>query len=721
MRSIKHGVLGVSVSMCLSGLVYGQVGSDSRSTASALLEEVVVLGTKKSAGEASQDVAAQIAVFDSSNLEARQFSTLVDLSYSTPSVALNEGGPVPGFAQFSIRGSGATSTIPSLDPTVATFVNGVYLGTGYGVVADTYDLESVEIYKGPQGLLFGKNANGGAVLMRTKRPSGEFSADFKVGYETAEQVTVAGAIEGALGNSGVAGRVSGYWSDDGGYFENTVSGDDVGKQRAWLIRPTVLFQPNDTSSHTLMLEAGGMDGHGQIPQDTRGASADKPRNGISTVTDDPGYLDLEWQQATLESSWDVLGGVMTNILAYRAVDSDTYADIDGLPFHLFHGQLTLEQDQLSNELRYNGSVGDSAEIIAGIYYFEQEVEYRELRDIPPAGGLIAGGGDQDHTVLGAFISSDIYLTQNITANLGIRYTREEKDANVYPLGLPFCNTATLECNGVPLSSDDWSSWAPKIGLEYAVSDDSMVYALWSRAFRSGGFNFRSANPIPVATDQEQWDNYELGFKSDHMGGALRFNGAFFFLAIDNSQREVQITDPVLGIVQEIANTANIETYGIEAELTWAVTDSFVLTAGLGYNHGEYTDVFEDINGDGVVDGIDAALDIPQLYEWTGSIGAIWDINVPGGVLSLRANYGHRSETPFTDDNEAWFNEYDIVDVGATYFLDDAGLSVAFFGKNITDEAQLGGTATLPFGPFGASYYAPLTKGERYGVEVSYAF
>lgn len=188
--------------------------------AGALLEEIVTTARKRSAAEAVQDVPVAVSAFGSAQLDALFVKKLEDLSYIMPNVQLESVGTFPGVQNFSIRGQGINSSIPSVDPTVGVFVDGVYMGSTYGVVIDTFDLESVEVLRGLQGLLFGRNVTGGAVVLRNARPNGEYGLRFRVGVTDEEQFNIAAAIEGSLIEDKLAAKLVVYYDDDPGYFKN---------------------------------------------------------------------------------------------------------------------------------------------------------------------------------------------------------------------------------------------------------------------------------------------------------------------------------------------------------------------------------------------------------------------------------------------------------------------------------------------------------------------
>ena len=186
--------------------------------AGALLEEIVTTARKRSTAEAVQDVPIAVSAFGAAQIDALFVKKIDDLSYLMPNVQLEAVGTFPGVQNFSIRGQGINSSIPSVDPTVGVFVDGLYMGTTYGVVIDTFDLESIEVLRGPQGLLFGRNVTGGAVVVRNARPNGESGTRLRVGMNDEEHYNVAAAIEGALIEDRLAAKMVFYYDDDKGYL-----------------------------------------------------------------------------------------------------------------------------------------------------------------------------------------------------------------------------------------------------------------------------------------------------------------------------------------------------------------------------------------------------------------------------------------------------------------------------------------------------------------------
>jgi iron complex outermembrane recepter protein len=219
------------------------------------IETVTIVAQKRGTAESVQTVPIAVTALSGVTLEDRHIRTLQDLSTEAPNVTLSVGGTLPGFANFSIRGLGPNSTIPSIEPTVGMFVDGVYLGVSAGVVFDLFDLADVEILRGPQGLLFGRNTTGGAVLINSRRPGDTVSMRALARYETGPEKSFGLSVEGPLGDI-FRIKVAGYLDDDSGWFTNSFDGSDFGRQRTGFVRPMLVFMPVESFDTTAIFEHG---------------------------------------------------------------------------------------------------------------------------------------------------------------------------------------------------------------------------------------------------------------------------------------------------------------------------------------------------------------------------------------------------------------------------------------------------------------------------------
>ena len=744
--------LGLALTLGLAGQAQAQEQGDEESragTSSALMEEVTVTARKRE--EPVQQVPLSISAFSGEQIEALKVRDLKGLSVSMPNVAMDDIGTARAVANFSIRGLGINSSIPGIDPTVGVFIDGVYLGQNAGVVIDMFDVASLEVLRGPQGTLFGRNVTGGAVLINTRRPTDEF------------QLSLRGAVDGNPNGDGglnyyamasvsgpltetVSARLSLYHNEDKGWFTNLYDNSDYGKQRTTIIRPVVTWEPNDDVNLTVRWEHLESDGDGPPSQNhingsgVPGFFATFERDSFDFSVDAPGYGEIEMDMVTAQLDWDVAfgNGTITNIFGWREYFGDTYGDIDAQPVWLFHASSINDQEQLSNELRYNGTFGQ-ANVTTGLYWFDNEINYSENRDLLgiATGGVAPaltqnGGGILQVESKALFAAVDYALNDAWTLNAGIRYTTEDKDAQIVTLTRNLNNGCVVyegTCVFDFISSDDWDAWSGKLGFTYAIDDDKRLYGHWSRGHRSGGYNLRNTaidtvNFGPGPFDQETVDTYEVGYKSE-LGGRGRLNAALFYTTVDDMQREVNLADPFAGVVQVIKNTADTEIWGFEIDGTFALGSNTVLMTSLGWVDPSYRTVRFDLNGDGVIDARDEALKLPRAAEWTYSIGVNHDwLFDSGSALSFRINYAYRDDSIYTDNNLGWLLSQDILDAGLDYALEGGHWVFSLYGRNLLNSVNHGGDTQLPsvIGPVPAGgTFSPLTRGRVAGIEVTFNY
>ena len=721
----------------------------------ALLEEVVVTARKREEG--AQDVPLSISAFNSDQIEALKVRDLTNLRVGMPNVSLEDIGTTRGTANFSIRGLGINSSIPSIDPAVGVFVNGVYLGVNNGIIFDIFDLESIEVLRGPQGTLFGRNVTGGAILMNTKKPGDELEATLRYSIEAGDEGGASSIYQGAVGGpltDTIGGRLVVYYNDDDGRFENDFNGDDFGEIEQKMARGTLTWAATDTTDFTVMYEYNETDGQGPAAQShTNGSGVpgffvNNDRDSFDFSIDEEGFQENETNfiTAQLDQDVDFGEGTITAIYGYRDYEGTANIDVDGQPVWIFHAPSWLDAEQQSFELRYNGLFGERANVTTGVFYFDNVINYHERRNLvgldengapAPVGRAVGpaavfdGGGNYNVESYSVFAQVDYDLTEQLTLTAGINYSSEDKDTEIKSLSNlgPSCNVVTEDPAACPfdfVDDESWDNLAPKLGATYALSDEQAVYAHWTRGYRSGGYNLRntSFNPadIPGPFDEEEVNNYEIGYKSTHSWG--RLNAAFFYNEIDDMQRELNTPGPI-GTIQLVRNTADATITGVEVDGTFSLTDNLLLLASVGYIDAEYDEVREDLNGDGSVDRGDERLDIPRAPELTYSIGLTHDLDIGSwGYMTSRLTYSYRDEMAYTDDNNGFIDELEMLDAGLDFYSNDGHWVFSLYGRNLLDEVNHGGDTQLPDSiggvPVGGTF-SPLTPGIRYGAEVVYNF
>ncbi|WP_160153000.1 TonB-dependent receptor [Microbulbifer sp. ALW1] len=704
-----------------------------------LLEEVQVVARKRGDAERLQDVPVAATAYSGDQLEALQTRDLESLAFKMPNVQMDDAGTIKSTANFTVRGLGVNSSIPSIDPTVGVFVDGMYMGINAGVILDLFDLEGIEVLRGPQGLLFGRNVTGGAVVVKTAKPTEEFASKIRFSTTAQQETNLAGTVSGKISES-VNGRLTAYYSDDKGWFENKFNGNDnLGASTTWFVRPSFTVDLGESADLIVRLESGHVDADGPIGQNRGDFSPliaasvgvtdwDNSEDSFEVAIDNEGWAETDWTQAIAEYNRDVAfgSGTITNILAWRDYETDGEGDIDSLPVHLFHSYSLIDQDQLSNELRYSGRFGATA-ITSGVYWFTQDLKYIEERNLLGGALVMAGGGVQDHTAMGVFTQADIDLNDSWVLTLGGRYSSEEKSADIASI-IPGNGCDRDGCATYDFSdTEEWSAFTPKVGMQWLISNSAQAYAVWTKGFRSGGYNMRNTafGESPGPTDQEEQNSFEIGAKTQWLDGRVKTNMALFHNTIDDMQREVNLPSATAGVAQLIRNTADATIRGAEFEMMAGLTDSLLMTMNVGYVDGEYDDIWLDLTGDGVVDGADYGLEIPRLAPWTYGVGMVHDLQLGGwGALTSRINYNHRDASAYTDNNAGMLSEVEMVDFSIGFTPDSGSYRLALFGKNMLDEVSEGNDTQLPgmLGPVTLgpnSTFTPINRGRIVGIELNY--
>ena len=709
-------------------LAWIYAGASGAQEAPAVVEEVVVTASKKAHAESVQDVPFAVTAFGASQLETLNYKNISSLSYEMPNVSLeSNSGTTAATANFSIRGLGINSTIPSIDPTVGVFVDGVYMGIVTGTLFDDFDLERIEVLRGPQGVLFGRNVTGGAVLLRTKAPSDTLEMAAHAAVETGPNYIGDASISGPLIPGTLSFKLAARHNEDEGWFENDFNGRRFGDSSQTVVRPALRWTPNDALDVILRTEHGEASGDGSANQN----HALFPRDSFHFSNDAPGHNDTEWNQAFLESTLAVApgDGVITNIVGWREFETSATVDVDSSPAAAFHGELAVDQSQFSEELRYSGRLGP-AQVTTGIYYFEQDLLYLERRLL--AQGLVdrAGGGDGDFSTAAVFAATDWSLSRAVTLNLGLRYTSERKRASISTLraggGSVAGGTLVPDFNG----RDRWNDLSPRIGFQWTPAERTQLYASWSTGFRSGGFNFRNTDPgvAPGPFDSEKQRSVELGWKQDFAQRRARINVAVFRSEIDRLQREVN-SPGALGITQVISNVGDATIQGAELEASLRATSDLTVAIQAGYLHGSYDSLHFDLNGDGRVNSVDESLELPRLAPWSYGASIAYDRLLGSfGELASRVSFNHRDASFFTDNNLGRLNDANMLNANVTLTPAGGATSFSVYATNLLDEVTFGGESILPNSPaFGAvpggplPTFSPLNKGRVVGAELRVKF
>jgi iron complex outermembrane receptor protein len=692
------------------------------------LEEVLVTATKQ-VGVHDQDVPLTITALGAKQMQELQLSDFGSLNHVAPNVQLSQSSSVRGTINFSIRGLGTASSVVSSDPQVGVFVDGVYVPYTVGGNTDQFDLEAIEILRGPQGVLFGKNVSGGAVVLRTTAPTDHLHVDSGVSLESGPYYKAYAIISGPVTDH-ISVKVAGYSSVDEGYFTDIGpnSSGKAGGGRTWVGRAAVRYTPTDA------LEVIGRYEHGQYNSDQEGGHQ-------STALFEQGVLgkfDIESAGAsfthssrdnvTIEGNLHVpFGrGLITSILGWRAYDFNTSLNSGATKEGLLVAGTLLHQSQWSEELRYSGTFGD-VDVTSGLYYFTQQFNSAIKRRVL-LGPVQTAGGVLHQQTLGAFVAADWHLTEALTLNLGGRYSSERKGVRTAALGVNVCDpnsvfTSTLVCNFDQAGAKTWNAFIPKVGFQWRPQPNAQVYGSWTVGYRSGGYNVvrtvRGGQTTPY--DQEKNNALEAGIKIDLADRHVRLNAAVFRMDVKNLQRDVTRPDPIIGVSQQTSNVADAIFQGVEVETTVIVAEGLSVNGHLGIIDAHFVKVIGDLNQDGVVNFNDLQQDVVRVPPLSWHIGLNYEHAIGNiGEGAFRVNYGYIDPQYWNDNNSLGrLTHQKMLDGSVELTTFSQRVTFTVYGRNLLNERMTDVQTRFPVAVGGDVAY--IEKGRVFGASLNYKY
>lgn len=714
------------------------------------LGEIVVYAQKKGAGEELQKVPLAVTAVDASALEASHAVDLRDVGRIVPNSQLDGVGTFPGFANFFMRGVGVSTSVRSLDPAVNVVQDGMVIGYQAGAVLDAFDLEAVEVLRGPQGVLFGRNASGGVVSLRSKRPTGQFGGEFNVTYGNADTLEFRGAVEGALLADKIYARLSFIKRDNDGYIKNTNDGTfvtiptnvnptgtrtnhrvgGIPTTDELVIKGTLVFDAGDHTKFTILSQYQNYkDGGGAtrvyvpagVPlralQTTWGFTPAPGKWQTNMTTE--GYTDIEAFHVIAELEQDIGPGKLTAIGSVRNLKYNSTLNVSGDPFDtIVFPDNREESDQLSFEARYNVSLGDMVDLMVGGYFLDLTMDVKEYRLIRVATSTLLSNRinfwDQKVKSHALFGNIDVHLTPELTISGGVRYSKDTKRMHIIPLSV--CTGQNFTgCNSTYFTAErSWDDVSPRAVITYQITPDVMIYGSYSRGYRAGNFNARAVTTGSAVTpaNPETVSSFEAGFKSQFLDDHVRFNILGFHMKYDDIQRIVQVPIPGESPAQNLFNAAKATIKGIEAELSVMPVRGLRLDANVGYTDAKY-DSFNNLTG--LPPGVLATdLRFDRVPKWTVYLGANYDVEVgDDSKVSAHVGYAWRSHV-FTDVLNTPALEqkaYSLVD--ASLKFTKGMFSVSVFGRNLanTEYADIN-SANTGYNAFGGQ---PRTYGVQVGI------
>ncbi|WP_416877515.1 TonB-dependent receptor [Litorimonas sp.] len=671
-----------------------------------VFDEVVT--TARRVTENLQTTPVAVTSLSADTLETRQITDVDAIQYNTPNVTIEPLNGNSG-ASVSIRGMAGVENTSASDPAVGIYVDGVYSARSSLGLLELVDVERVEVLRGPQGTLFGRNTTGGALVITTPDPEGEWGGRLtgRIGeYDTKE---VLGHVNVPLAGEEAGARISFKHAERDGYGESLFNGYELANLNSDYIRGVVKIAPDEEKwDITFTGDYFNRQGNGPIAAlvDVNPAGLSGAFLGYSQYISDDFYTnftatdqfeDITAQGVSATVNYDLGNIQLKSITAWRSVFNNILADIDGTPNPQIAGpaivlpspplpvpgiviptgiqyEQTNDQDsQITQELQLFGRTGDLKWIVGGFYFTEHNTDLTQSSTANTIGEI-----ENDSYAL--YGQADYDFSDALTLNLGLRYTWDKRALNMSleSPGGASCTLTQTDAPGVCLLSRavkyDYLSY--DLGLNYEFTDSIFGYAKTSRATRAGGFNHRVVAP---AYEPERVTNYELGLKTQLLDNKVRANLAAFYMDYDNVQRTAVIV--VNGApTATTANAAKAKVTGIEAELDFILNDYFSFGGSLGLLDPSY-DEFLDAGND--------RSDEPFTYaaDYTYNVYATATAPLSFGEFVLHADYGFKGDIFFdTVDLDRDKQEgYGLLNVRAAIKLDNPNIEFAVFGKNVLNE------------------------------------
>ena len=713
------------------------------------LEEIVVTARKRK--EDLQDVGLSVSAMSGTEIERTFARDIRDLAFISPNLIIDDTSQGPGGnAAMYIRGIGVADVEKNFEPAVGVTIDGLFIGANSGAIMRSIDLASLEVLRGPQGTLFGRNTIGGTINIDRTRPTGEFGGKVRAGYGDYDTYWLDAVVNFGITDD-LAVKLSAAKNDQQeGYFDNISTGDDDGMidyqtwgiNLLWNATETLEFEytyqdeeteqdtpplVNMAQPDTLFCGSFGLCAQSvNTPssgdryktttlkfEPTTASLSPQPTQVVTSPiadlipNDDDATFDAETH--IFETRWDISDSLTLNyIYGSYETEETVVTNFTSEPPMLFGTDRPAEYEQESHELRFTYDAGDRLKFVAGAYFWESEYDIR-LRSwitfaVPDTVLDIPQYTHQETDSKAIFFEGDYELNDSWTLTLGGRYTEDEKLSE---------QRANLNSD----ADEEWDEFTPKVGVRYRIDDDAMLYATYAKGYRSGGFNGR-VDSVPSATipyDPETVDNYELGFKTEWMEQRLRFNGAIFYMDYQDKQEEIGLpSDGDTGQRISVFNAADATMQGIELELQAIVTENLSLRANLGYLDSEY-DEFTFDNGFEIVDN--SGLEFRRAPEFTGSIDATYEWQIGNGEAWVRGAYRFLGEHFIEQTNRPELENDDqhLVDASVNYSIN--GLTFSVFGRNLTDEDGWAHGLNVS----GLWAYASARAPRTWGAEVVYNF
>jgi iron complex outermembrane recepter protein len=752
-RAVKVIGLCTLISLGITRAIVARSATDGAESANSKmgegLEEIVV--TARKVEESLQRVPISVSAITADELQQRSIDTLSEVGQGTPNFTFGQGNGPSGRSAgvIYIRGVGQSDPLPTYDPAVGLYVDGVFLGRMQATDLDMMDIQRVEILRGPQGTLFGKNTSGGAINIITRRPdpSAGISGRLQTTGGNFGRFDVLGDINMPLVADTAALLVSGSHRKQDGYGRRA-DGGDMGNTNRNAGRVSLLVKPSEYFSALLAFDGTSYDESNAVVKLLQVNTSIATIAALNQFT--PAKYDGRWLSPTdffsygtgPNSSRGQFGGTsltldfdagwadIKSISAYRLMYLHNDLDPDGSPVTVLSEFETVRQHQYSQEVQATGkSLGDRLSWVGGVYYFSEagpdNPSYELFTPLLGGSGDFTSGNYINNNSIAGYAQGSYKMTERWRLTAGARLTHDRKEDTrvhaAFPSGVLLQPTLRKSA-----SSNDVS---PRVGLDYQWTSDVMMYVSAAKGYKAGGFNGRAGTPADFAHfEPERVWTYEVGLRSDLLDRRVRLNGTAFYSRYSDLQLQVNgstISGGAPVPFNIVSNIPKARITGGELEIDVMPLPSLTLTSGLGLTDAKYTELptnpqFVSAN---LVHLNNQFVNTPKVSV---TVGAEYTKPVTSAFnLTTRVDYSYRSAVQYTITNSPLLRQspYGLLNARLTLEFGQSHMSFSVFGTNLTDRHYFSGgydDADVPHPGLGFSF-ADMAPPRQYGASVQWRF
>ena len=719
-RYIKTALLAGAAWSALSTIAVAQ-DAPAQNDEAANVGDVIVTARRRD--EALKDVPISVSAISAERLEQTGATDITALQQQTPNATVQVARGSNSTLISFIRGVGQQDPLWGFEPGVGLYVDDVYVARPQGAVLDIYDIERIEVLRGPQGSLYGRNTVGGAVKYVTSRLSQDPELTLRGAYGSYNQIDLMAAGSVPLSdNFRIGGAIASYQRD--GYGENLNTGAEHYNKDVLAGRISAEWEPRDDMSIRLAYDRVQDDsnprhGHREVAGVGPGAGVpDSVYDTYAGVGDENSVMNHGFSatvQLDLSDNW-----TFKSITALREGDTDTVIDFDNTPAPTLDIPAYYADDQFTQEFQFLFDY-DRIQGVMGFFYLDGHAEGAFDTILGNAGIVIGTGGEVDTESWAAFADVNLDLTDRLHLSLGARYTLDNKTGTVFRANyLGATNSPLLGGTDRPpllvrtdyTNSNDFDQFTPRVALSYDLNDDMTAYASFSQGFKSGGFDMRGDAIFTPDTvngyEPETVDSFEIGLKGSL--DRLTFAAAVF----RNEYKDQQVTTqvPAVGGIASFVDNVGSSTFtGAEFEGQLRILDNLHANFAVGYLDSKFEEFLRYNLTTMAYEDISDLVVLQNAPKWTGYLGLTWYGDVAGGSLAVTPSIAYRDDySQFEFPNPVLDQEaYALVDLSVVWTDPSDRYTVGLYGKNLTDEEYRVGAYAFPGALFNDSligYYGP---------------